>query len=391
MKGLFKKVVASALALTMVAAMGVTALAAHGEMDNMVFSHYDLQDPNNPTKVYYEVINGEYTNKKVYVPAKAEWSAEGFEGVYPYQGYDRLYIDGEKQPSTKYNGHFAQWDRKNSDYMWQVTSPYNVWERSMTNVEGKGWQWDFGNERLGIADASLLTKTDKLAVKVKQEYLPYGFGLYNNLGIFVSPEEAAMYDYFDLTFEYIDKAVDVKEYVAIIEAAQYDITSVLSVAKLSEKDPITNQYVWSDEDIVDAIPVVYSKYYTAKYNNINNDGLATKNMALEYLLNPAWDWESEKALGYEINRKIEDYPHYNRVVYSECNATVEWAAPTYEKEYPHYMFQYLIVNGVELNGRDGKPAVLRYTGAKVIPGQYPDIRMDYEGAYQHVLKIQGIQ
>jgi hypothetical protein len=357
----------------------------------MVFAGYDLQNPDAPRKMYYEVIDGKYTNKVIYVPVEAKWSAEGFEGVYPYQGYDRLYVEGEKQPATRYNGHFAQWDRKNSDYMWQVTYPYNVWERSMTNVEGKGWQWDFGNERLGIADETLLTKTDKLAVKVKQEYLPYGFGLYNNLGIFVSPEEAAMYDYFDLEFKYIDKAADGEEYVETKAAAQYNITEVLSVAKLTERDA-NNQYVWTDEDIVDAIPVVYSKYYTAKYNNINNDGLATKNMALEYLLNPQWaEWANEKALGYEINRKIEDYPHYNRVVYSENNAKVEWAAPTYEKEYPHYFFQYLIVNGVELNGRDGKPAVLRYTGAKKIPGSEEDIRLDYEGAYQYAVKLQGIQ
>jgi hypothetical protein len=299
MKGLFKKVVASALALTMVAAMGVTALAAHGELGNMVFAGYDLQDPDHPTKMYYEVIDGKYTNKVVYVPVEAKWSAEGFESVYPYQGYDRLYVEGEKQPATRYNGHFAQWDRKNSDFMWQVTYPYNVWERSMTNVEGKGWQWDFGNERLGIADSDLLTKTDKKAVKVNQEYLPYGFALYNNDGIFVTPEEAAMYNFFDLTFEFINRDDETgKEFVDFKKAYAYNITDVLSVERLSARDPFTNKYLWTDEDIVDAIPVVYSKYYTAKFNDINNDGLTTKNMALEYLLNPQWaDWAIEKAYG----------------------------------------------------------------------------------------------
>jgi len=334
MKRLFKKLVACTAIVSMVATMGIAAFA-QTEMDNMVFAGYDTTDPYNPNKIYNEVINGKYTNKQVLVPVTPTWSAEGYESVYPYAGYSRMYLEGKKQPITCYNNLFPQWETRRQDYMWEIKAPYIIWERQQTKVNNKTWTWDFGNDAFSIPDSVVKTKTSRSAYVVDISMKEYGFGRYEKDGTILDANEQRMYSDFS---------------VNAISTWNNLVNNELTVAKLSERDSETNKYVMSDEDIAKMIPVVYSKYITAKFNAKGNAGLTTKSVAAEYLLhmNDGWQWDSDS---FEIRN----------------DAKISWTAPSYEMAEPYNYYQYLIVNGIVLDGTNGKDRVLRYTGGKATP------------------------
>ncbi len=334
MKRLFKKLVACIAIISVVATMGITAFA-QTEMDNMVFAGYDTTDPYNPNRIYNEVINGNYTNKQVLVPVSPSWSAEGYESVYPYAGYDRMYLDGKKQSITRYNNSFPQWETRRRDYMWEVKYPYTIWERQQTKVNNKTWTWDFGNAAFSIPDEILKTRTNRNAYVVDVSMKEYGFGRYDKSGNLLNLDEQRMYSDFSVN------AINVWNEL---------VNNVLTTEKLSARSADTNKYLMSDADIAAVIPVVYSKYITAKFDKKGNAGLATKSVANEYLIhmNDGWEWDYDT---FAIRNDAE----------------ISWTAPAYEMAEPYNYYQYLIVNGVVLDGTDGKDRILRYTGGKASP------------------------
>lgn len=334
MNKIFKKVISFVTAAAIIASIGTVAMA-QSEMDNMVLAGYDLTDPANPNRIYNEVIGGQYTNKQVLVPVTPTWKAEGYESVYPYAGYSRMYLDGKKQNITVYNNTFPQWEERRQDYMWELKAPYLIWERQQTKVNNKTWTWDFGNPSFGIPDEALKTKTNRAATVVNIEWKPYGFGKYENSGALLDAYQVRMYSDFSVNA------------ISIWENA---VANKLNTAALSARDPQTNKYVMTDADIQALIPVVNSKYITAKFNPKGNKGLQTKDVANEYLahMNDGWAW---------------DYDSF----YVTYDAKIDWTAPAYEMAEPYNMYQYLIVNDIVLDGTNGKDKVLRYTGGKATP------------------------
>lgn len=334
MNRVFNKIVACVALASMVASMGVTAFA-QTEMDNMKFAGYDLTDPYNPNKIYNEIINGKYTNKQVLVPVTPTWKAEGYEAVYPYAGYSRMYLDGEKQDVTCYNNLFPQWETRRQDYMWEVKYPHVIWERQQTKYLNKTWKWDFGNSVFNISDDSLKTRTSRKAHVLDISMKPYGFGIYNTKGNFLNTDELRMYSDFSV------KAP--KIWTDLVQ-------NTLTPEKLSARDSETNKYIITDAEIASLIPVVYSKYITAQFNTTGSNGRTTKNVAAEYLIhmNDGWEWDFDT---FEIRN----------------DATISWTAPSFEMAEPYNYYQYLIVNGVVLDGKNGKDRILRYTGGKASP------------------------
>ncbi len=334
MKRLFKRFVACVAIVSVAATMGITAFA-QTEMDNMVFAGYDTTDPYNPSKIYNEVINGKYTNKQVLVPVTPTWSAEGYESVYPYAGYDRMYLDGKKQSITRYNNLFPQWETRRRDYMWEIKSPYVIWERQQTKINNKNWTWDFGNASFNIPDSALKTKTNRTAYVTDISMKEYGFGRYTKNGVLLNTNEQRMYSDFSI--------VAVNNWNNLV-------SNQFTAANLSKRDPDTNKYVMSDGDITKLIPVVYSKYITAKFNKKGNAGLTTKSVASEYLLhmNDGWQWDNDS---FEIR----------------YDAEISWTAPSYEMAEPYNYYQFLVVNGVVMDGSNGKDRIFRYTGGKASP------------------------
>ena len=424
-----KKALVGTLATLMLAS---SVFAANGEMDNMVFVGYDVSmyetatkpyvdgfdfnvwkaavngttpfytaapetvDWDAPMKVYKEVINGVETGKIVKVPVAADWRFEGYEAVYPYAGYYRLYLEGNWQDITDYQGNknedenlvFPQWESKRVDYMWQVSYPYTVWERQQTLVNGV-WTWDFGNDSWGILDSALLVPTNREATLVEVTWDDYGFGQYDNEGNYLTLDELAMYDYFE------------------VEAALVNLEEVLNVERLSARDA-KGAYVMTDAKIAAEIPVVKSKNVTAKFNKEGDEGLTTKDVAVEWLAHRDWtDWDNGIAVFAcdTINCGCHAKWTFNEKRNNPCNdprcacksvlaneskpyglvepasfyvdktsAKIEWSPVYHELCEPYRQYQFLIVNGVALDGSLQKytvngvtfdiarERVLRYTG-----------------------------
>ena len=362
MNKFFKKAVSFVLAIAVISSIGCVAFA-NAEMEHMVFAGYEIpvKSPLTPNRIYNEVINGVYTGKTVLEPVTPTWQPEWYEGVYPYAGYSRMYLDGNRQDITIYNELFPQWEERRQDYMWELKAPYYIYERQQTLVPQdngeKEWTWDFGNEAFGIPDTALLTKTVKEAVVLDQGYKYYGFGAFDKNGEDLTGEEAYMYKNFLAPgYENVyDASVNVwKNLMAIDEpmAGEEENYGLLTVNSLSKKDPYTNKYVVTDEMIADAIPVVYTKYVTAKFNRENDLGLATKYVADEYLANYKKDWGWDVADGFAVTN----------------DAYITWTQPTYEMEGPrYYQYQLLVINNIVMDGSGDTPRIVRYTGGFELP------------------------
>lgn len=367
MKGLFKKTAAGVISVALLASMGTAALA-HSEMDNMVFAGYDTTDPENPNRIYNEVINGRYTNKQVLVPVTPEWRIEGYETAYPHAGYSRMYLDGKAQDITHFNNLFPQWETRNKDYMWEIVCDENgnhmIWQRQQTKINNKTWQWDFGNDALGVPDSLVMQRTNRAAYVVKKEFKDYGFGRYTKDGKALSDEEVSMYADWGLTDvitawnAFVDSARAKDENGDGVLSYEEKVTSLLSA-----RDD-HGRYILTDDMISDMIGVVENQYITAKFNKNSNDGLATKNVAAEYLKhrNDGWSW------------------NYGTIRIKANGPSISWTDPayTFENTDPYLQYQYLIVNGVIMDGhyigldKNGNKLyadkVIRYTGGKATPG-----------------------
>lgn len=366
MKGLFKKTVAGAMSVAMLASLSTGAFA-HSEMDNMVFAGYDLTDAENPNRIYNEVIGGKYTNKQVLVPVTPEWRIEGFESEYPHAGYSRMYLDGKAQDITHYNNLFPQWETRYKDYMWEIFCDENgnhmIWQRQQTKLNNKTWAWDFGNAALGIPDSVVLSRTNRAAKVVSKTFKDYGFGRYTKDGKVLSDDEVRMYADWGLS----DVIGDWKQFVKNAEIKDMDGNGIITVdekmgSMLSQKDAY-GRYVITDAMISDIIGVVENQYITAKFDDKTNDGLTTKNVAAEYLahMDEGWNW------------------NYGTIRVASHGPSISWTDPkaTFEEMDPYYQYQYLIVNGVVMDGHYiGKDEqgnevyadkIMRYTGGKASP------------------------
>jgi arsenate reductase-like glutaredoxin family protein len=354
MKSLFKRVAVGALAAAMLLSTGLTAMAYDWESDMEYVGLHIEADVTNEFGVkvgelYNEIIDGRLTGKtaiKLVDNSRLEWKFEAYEDVYPYAGYDCLYIDGEKQANiTRYNGQTPQWASKRQDYSWDITAPYEIWERQMTKVDGTTWTWDFGNDKFGIDDSTVCKPSGRY-VDVTVDWETIGTASYALDGTMI-------YNTDPNTMEYKKTSVLEADYAKFGEKAELDAWKALANNQkafwnaLSVKDEMTNEYVVTDEMIQELVPVFKKKLVTAA-------GERTRDVYAAYKANPEFPvWATAAA-----EDTIEVFN----------DAEISWTKPQYELEEPYRMFQYLVINGIVLDGTkdaDGnvKECVGRYTGA----------------------------
>lgn len=306
------------------------------------FAGYDTRDLDNIGKIYNEKVNGYYTSKSKIDPIASddvEWRFEGYEYDYPHAGYDRLYLEGNYQNITRYNNLFPQWETRFKDYLWEVcvnqeTGGHRIYQRQQSNIPGKGWAWDFGENE--SVEAVLLSPTNRNA-DVTYSFKTYGFANFDLNGNFVSPEVAAMYEYFGVNNKIFEYDYDTREIAA---------GTFFHSDNLSAIDESTGQYVVSDAEIAAMVGSIQSKFVTGP--SFHNDN-PTKDVAAIYLANSdkGWEWDS-------------DVVRYG-------GAKIAWTPLSYEMQEPYKQYQYLVVNGVVLDGRNDTPKVWRYTNGKATP------------------------
>ncbi|MBO5059653.1 MAG: hypothetical protein J6C82_01900 [Clostridia bacterium] len=358
MKNIKSKKIILSLLTGAIMAGGVSVSAA------WEFSGYDTTTPPAYGKIYNEKINGSYTSKtRVDAVAEedVEWKSEGFEMDYPHAGYERLYLEGNAQSITRYNGQLPQWETRFKDFMWEVAGEHRIYQRQQTKIPNVGWRWDYANDAFGITDDLLFVPTTRNAVTT-DSYKPYGVGAFDMDGNLVSDDVKALYNsrYIDLDRNLVSEgliegAYKYGPYTVTLDEYGNPTKEILDGTYFSDENlsmlDENGHYVVTDEELAVKVALIGSKYVTGPSFYGENP---TKNVAQMYTdliaedKDPeAWFWDSDTVV--------------------HILADISWTAPQYEMEEPYNYYQYLVVNGLVFDGRNDLPRVYRFTDGKASP------------------------
>ena len=343
------------------------------------FAGYDTTEPPVYGKIYNEVLNGKYTSKQKVDPVNpddVEWKFEGYELAYPHAGYERLYLEGNAQKAiTRTTSQFPQWETRFRDYMWEVSGDHRIYQRQQTKINNSFWAWDFGKDAY---DESLVFVPTTRFADVTVDYRDYGVAnldlngnyVFDVNGVVYNDEKYTLYEDFGVMPEPFNVELDdfgnpTKQIVGndkpFYEEYNPETDDWFCAAHLSELDA-TNQYAVADWDIAEMIDNMQSKFVTGpSYYGENG----TKDVAAMYYdhLYSGWDWDDD-------------------VVVKNHDAKISWTEPEYEMAEPYFYYQYLIVNGVKMDGHNDTPRIYRYTWGKA----NPDVKWKFafvESAYPY--------
>lgn len=323
---------------------------------------YDTTTPPSYYKIQNEVLYGKLTSNAKKVPVKSEdveWKTEGYELDYPHVGYDRLYLEGNAQVITRYNGLYPQWQTQFRDFMWELKTidengngivdanetKHVVWERQQTNIPGIGWRWDFGNANLGVSDFEVFVPTNKTETATVA-WAPFGVGSYDMYGNKITDRAEIASLYTSMLGDYAWMTLDKVEG----DPAKSPVDPFFSAANLSQKDE-NGAFAVTDEMIAKKLGAFIGAKTLTGRTYYGED--ATKNVAYKYL---------EAFHGGYVN----DWAWDNDVV-KYMDAEISWTAPQFEMAEPYNYYQYLVINGLTFDGRNDTPRIFRFTGGKATP------------------------
>ncbi len=353
MNKFFKRTISIACLAALAGSMTVSA--------SWEFAGYDTTNPPYYGKLYNEVLNGEYTTKvreEAVAPEDVEWKFEGYELAYPHTGYERLYLEGNAQNAiTRINNLYPQWETRLRDFMWEVCGDHRIYQRQQTKINDAYWAWDFGNEELGVPDSYVFTPTNRYA-ETTDSFKATGVANLDLNGNFVYDiaydEEGnpviddvynwdlyEIYSGFKMPWPF---AVELdEEGNPTKEIIDGDLLSIESLSMLDGN----GDYVVTDQMIADYLDIPKTKFVTGPSYYGENP---TKDVAAMYLdnIDAGWYWDADT--------QIVDH-----------DAAISWTTPQHEMADPYLYYQYLIVNGLVLDGRNDTPSVRRYTGGKATP------------------------
>lgn len=316
------------------------------------FAGYDTTMPDSYGKIYNEVIGGKYTSKTKLEPVAKEdvqWKFEGYELAFPHAGYERLYLEGNAQKNiTRTVSSFPQWETRFKDFMWEVAGEHRIYQRQQTKINNKTWVWDFGKD--ATDEAKVFVPTTRNA-KVDVEFRPYGIANLDNNGNYVydvsgkvyNKEKHTLYKDFNAMPAAFNVTLDEKGNPTK-EIAEGDFFHSSNLSRINGED---GSYAVSDWEIAQHIDIAESKFVTGPSFYGENP---TKDVADMYynVYNPAWAWDAD-------------------TVRIRKSAEIGWTNPVYEMAEPYNYYQYLIVNGVVMDGRADTPRIWRYTNGKATP------------------------
>ncbi|MDD6734985.1 MAG: hypothetical protein PUE13_01580 [Clostridiales bacterium] len=342
----------------------ITALTCASASAQWQFAGYDTTNPPEYGKIFNEVIDGKYTSKQKIEklePEAAEWKFEGYELQYPHAGYERLYLEGNIQRGiTRTTSQFPQWETKFRDFMWEVSGEHRIFQRQQTKINNKYWEWDFGGNAY---DESLVFVPTTRYATVTDSFEDYGIANLDMDGNYVFDINGNIYNEEKYTlysdFNVMPRAFNVKldeEGNPTKEIVEGDFFDSANLSVLDEN----NQFAVTDWDIAQYIELMKSKFVTGpSYYGENG----TKDVAAMYFANKDygwnWDWDT---------------------VINTREAQIDWTKPVYEMAEPYNYYQYLIVNGLVMDGRNDTPRIYRFTGGKATPDvewKYAFVEADY--------------
>lgn len=131
-----------------------------------------------------------------------------------------------------------------------------------------------------------------------------------------------------------------------------------------------NRYFLTDDVIAEIVPMIKAKKITASFTETSElitkvaveEYIKSETAGIDFAITPvtyynaltniwtAWDWNGVDALDVKYNV-----------------ADIAWTTPNFEAAVPHRYYQYMIVDGIVLDGSDKKPRIWRYTGSNANP------------------------
>ena len=361
----------------------VSLLAVTSASAEWKFAGYDTTNPNQYGKIYNEVLRGKFTSKQKVDPVDpkdVEWKFESYELDYPHAGYERLYLEGNPQAAiTRTAPVFPQWETRFRDFMWEITSPYRIYQRQETKIFNKTWRWDFGKNEY---DESLVFVPTTRFAPVTIDYRTYGFANLDNEGKYVFDVNGKVYNH-EKNELYVD--FEIKDQIRPFNVeldAKGNPTSQIVAGDFFHSDNLsrldsTNQFAVSDWEIAAHIDHIESKFVTGP---TYAGEPATKDVAGVYYQYAAagwrgWDWDPDTILMNRTKNGLiygDDGKAYTPIEAALLGiepkpVKIAWGTPEFENDYPYRYFQYLIVNDVILDGHNDTPRVFRYTGGVATP------------------------
>lgn len=327
------------------------------------FAGYDTTNPPSYGKIYNEVLNGKFTsNQRIdpLDPGLVQWRFEGYELQYPHAGYERLYLEGNPQNNiTRTTNLFPQWETQFRDFMWDISKDTNgkhrIYQRQQTKINNKYWAWDFGRD--AYEDLAVFVPTTRYA-DVSEEFRDYGIANLDMNGNYIfdaagTVHNAAKYDVYS---EFgMPAAFPVKLDELGNPTKEITEDSFLHFSNLSLLDE-NGHFVYTDADIAWALantlnlPVMQSAFLSGPTYHGES---AEKDLAAMYLENPQWNWYNADGSKIQVLRGVVP--------------DIGWTVPMYENAEPYYYYQYLVINGLIMDGRNDTPKIWRYTGGKATP------------------------
>ena len=420
-----KKVLAGVLCVATVAA-STTAFAGN----SWKFKGYSTEDWNVSNGVYnkmwYEVdARGIPTGREKYegVASKVEWKHEFYERDYPHAEVNRLYLDEQATEVLGDSGAFADWEMKYEPEMWEVQYPYRIYERLKTNIPGIGW---YANtlEHRGVTEADLLKYLGKNE-PVTQTYEYFGFGPYRIINKDVIEQdnyrpgkEQALYN----GHYWYEGATDLDGNYIV------DSSKLLDDFGIDSSLPFYEAYCADCETTTPhiATDVVNDNECLSCWNAWNGYDVSNAKIA-----NNIHVFKSEYLVGKDYvkggNQKIDTATYYTKTLNAgmfnphfiiDTNrdnvASIAWTNEMYEHDYvishnmlPNKQYQYLIVDGVILDGRrigtdwslgtdpavNGiyLPTVYRYVGNVLGYEQFSSDKGTYDGTPDMTNNIQNTE
>lgn len=327
------------------------------------FAGYDTTNPPEYGKIYNEVIDGKYTSKTkidTLTEKDVSWKFEGYELNYPHAGYERLYLEGNAQKNiTRTTNLFPQWQTRFKDFMWDISKDENgghlIYQRQQTLINNKTWAWDFG--RNADEDVAVFVPTTRYA-NVTEEFKNYGIAnldlngnyIFDKAGNAHNLEKTAVYNQFGMPDAFPVKLDEFGNPTKEIEEGSFLHSYNLSL--LDEN----GHFVYSDADIAWKLtydlnmPLMQSLYLTGPA--YHNEG-TVKDLASIYVQHPEWNWNNADGSRIQVLRA--------------ALPEISWTNAVYENAEPYLYYQYLIVNGVVMDGHNDTPKIWRYTGGKATP------------------------
>lgn len=343
------------LSLAMAATM-LTGVVAGAASTTWVFDGYDLNDPQY-RKVEKQLDEKGYPTglwRYAGMPNSIERKHAFYEAAYPHYEYAQLYLDGVAQDRLVATGVKAKSVQEVRPLYWEAYAPYAIYGQTYTSIPGiLAWT----PVDLAVLPASYMGNAD-----VKKDWVDYGFSAYRTVyGAFVD------------TYDFLTTEVGMNKF-----QFSKNYTDMVNSYKAIQALDLTNKDF-------DAWPA--GTEFTA----------VVPSLIQEELVGPKY--EDGKVVGTKAVRALDEMmaaagngANYNAaLVTSELEyAPVYWQYAGYENEIHHSIYEYLVIDGVVMDGGDclelvydpclkgqnwylapaKKPLIKRYTGGVAAPYLY---------------------